>query len=258
MFEERSLRADVAAVRDTRAPGALVYDTERDFEVLPTSALTELMMVVDGVDPRGYDAAWLPADHPAVLDSLVGDDVVIGAPGDGSIAWTTQTDPPIVLVKPRIEGSPDDFVAFLVSEALVQVGLDLPEHFLGFFRGTYADFAAATPTDPTDTYQLALAVADAYVGLHTREVFAGWAETDERVSLHDAWTDAGERIRPRLDGLGHAVASGDTSFTDAAELAAAGVKHGLDLPAPFDALDDPAYREHGARYAVSWAERVFS
>ncbi|GGM76195.1 hypothetical protein J2752_002915 [Halarchaeum rubridurum] len=258
MFEERPLRADIAAVRDARAPDALVYDTERDFEVLPTSALTELTMVVDDVEPRGYDADWLPADHPRILDSLVGDDVVVGAPGDGSVAWTTQTDPPIVLVKPRIEGSPDDFVAFLVAEALVQVGLDLPEHFLGLFRDAYAEFAAATPTDPTTTYQLALAASDAYAGLHTREVFSAWDEAAETASLHDAWTDAGERLQPRLDGLGRAVASGDTSFTDAAELAAAGVKHGLDLPAPFDALDDPAYREHGARYAVAWAERVFS
>lgn len=258
MFDERPLRADVAAVRDTHAPDALVYDTERDFEVLPTSALTDLTMVVDDVEPRGYDTAWLPADHPEILDQLVGDDVIVGAPGDGSIAWTIQTDPPIVLVKPRIEGSPDDFVAFLVAEALVQVGLDLPEHFLGFFRDVYSDFAAATPTDPTTTYQLALAATDAYIGLHTRDVFAGWAETDDRASLHAAWVDAGERIQPRLSGLGRAVASGETSFTDAAELAAAGVKHDLDLPAPFDALDDPAYREHGARYAVAWAERVFS
>ncbi|GAD52576.1 hypothetical protein MBEHAL_1336 [Halarchaeum acidiphilum MH1-52-1] len=257
MFDERDLRADVAAVRDARAPDALVYDTERDFEVLPTAALTDLTMVVDDVEPRGYSPRWLPADHPEILDRLVGDDVVVGAPGDGSVAWTTQTDPPIVLVKPRVEGSPDDFVAFLVAEALVQVGLDLPEHFLGFFCDSYADFAAATPTDPTTTYQIALAVYDAHLGLHTRGVFAGWADAGERGSLHDAWADAGERLQPRLDGLGRAVASGETQFADAAELAAAGVKHDLDLPAPFDALDDPAYREHGASYAVAWAERVF-
>ncbi|GGL35901.1 hypothetical protein GCM10009037_19370 [Halarchaeum grantii] len=258
MFDERDLHPDVVAVRDEHAPGALVYDTERDFEVLPTSALTDLMMVVDGVEPRGYSADWLPAEHPEILDRLVGDDVVVGAPGDGSVAWTTQTTPPVVLVKPRIEGSPDDFVSFLVAEALVQAGLGVPEHFLGFFGESYPAFAAATPTDPTATYQLALAVFDAYVGLHTREVFASWADAEGRAMLADAWADAGERLQPRLDGLGRAVARGETSFPDAAELAAGGVKHGLDVPAPFDALDALAYREHGASYAVTWAEKVFS
>jgi len=256
MFTERELHPEVAAVRDAHAPGALVLDVERDFEVLPTGALTDLMALVDDVEPRGYDADWLPADRPEILDRLVGSDVVVGAPGDGSVAWTTQTTPPAVLVKPRVEGSPDDFVSFLVAEAISEAGLGVPEHFLGFFADDYADFAAATDTDPTTTYQLALAAYDAYVGLHTRDVFESWA--DERPTLYDAWADAGERLRPRLDGLGTAVARGETEFADAAELAVAGVKHGLDVPAPFGALDARAYRDHGAPYAVTWAEKLFS
>jgi hypothetical protein len=36
------------------------------------------------------------------------------------------------------------------------------------------------------------------------------------------------------------------------------VKHDLDPPAPFAALDTQAYRDHGAEYAVRWAEKTFS
>jgi hypothetical protein len=35
------------------------------------------------------------------------------------------------------------------------------------------------------------------------------------------------------------------------------VKHDLDLPAPFSALDTAAYRDHGADYAVRWANKTF-
>ncbi|WP_432765051.1 DUF7089 family protein [Halobaculum litoreum] len=47
------------------------------------------------------------------------------------------------------------------------------------------------------------------------------------------------------------------SFTAATEYACAAVKHDLDLPAPFSALDTAAYREHGPDYAVRWAEKTF-
>jgi len=254
-FDRRGCHPDVDAVRDAHATDALVLEAERDFEVLPTSALTDLMVLVDDVTPRGYDAAWIPPEGPEVLDRLVGDDVVVGAPGDGSVAWTTQTTPPVVLVKPRVEGAPESFVSFLVAEALVQAGAGVPEHFLGFFGSAYPEFAAAVPADPPTTYQLALACHAAYVGLHTRPTFAAW--DGERPVLADAWADAGERLQPRLDGLGRSVARGETPFADAAELAAAGIKHGLDVPAPFDALDVDAYRERGAPYAVAWAEAVF-
>ena len=48
-----------------------------------------------------------------------------------------------------------------------------------------------------------------------------------------------------------------TDFGDAAELACSAVKHAGDVPVPFDALDADAYRDHGADYAVEWAERTF-
>ena len=74
--------------------------------------------------------------------------------------------------------------------------------------------------------------------------------------------DAGERLRPRLDGLSAAVAAGDASFAAAAEFACSAIKHAagghdIDLPAPFGALDTAAYRHHGVSYAVQWAETTF-
>jgi len=53
------------------------------------------------------------------------------------------------------------------------------------------------------------------------------------------------------------VARGETGFATAAELACSAVRHGLDLPAPFAALDSPAYERHGADFAVRWAEKTF-
>jgi hypothetical protein len=35
------------------------------------------------------------------------------------------------------------------------------------------------------------------------------------------------------------------------------VKHGLELPAPFGALDTAAYRDHGADFAVEWARKTY-
>ncbi len=254
MFSERALSDAVGAVREAHAPDALVLDCERDFETLPPDGREALAVLTESITPVDYGESWLPADAPELLRRLVGPDLVVGTPGDGSVGWTEQTDPPLVFVKPRVEGSPDDFVAFLVAEALVEVGLDLPEQFLGFFRDSYPAFAAALDADPTEVYQIAHACYTAYVGLHTREVFERWA--DEHPELHGAWADAGERLQPRLDGLPDAVSRGETAFGDAAELACSGVKHGLDLPAPFDALADERYREHGASYAVAWAERL--
>jgi hypothetical protein len=54
------------------------------------------------------------------------------------------------------------------------------------------------------------------------------------------------------------VATGETSFAAAAELACSAVKHGIDLPTPFGALDTAAYRHHGADYAVEWIERTLA
>lgn len=256
MFAERDLPEEVAAVREDHAPDALVFDCARDFETLDPAVAEELAVRVDALDPLTYPGEWVPADAPDALDRLAGGEFTIGAPGDGGVAWTRQTDPPSVFVKPRLEGSPDDFVAFLVAEALVEVGLDLPEGFLGFFGDRYPDLAGATPLSPVDTYQLANALFDAHVGLHTRPVFEGW--DDEHPRLHGAWADAGDRLRPRTDGLSGELARGETEFSAAAELACSGIKHGLDLPAPFAALDTSAYREHGADYAVRWAEKTFA
>jgi len=257
MFSERALSADLAAVRDEHAPDAVVLDCERDFETLPAAQAEDLALVTDAFDPGSYPAEWLPADAPELLRRYASDELTVGAPGDGGVAWTRQTEPPVVLVKPRLEGSPGPFVDFLLAEALVEAGLDRPEHFLGFFRERCRDLAAAAEgrLDPTDTYQLAAALYDAYLGHHTRDVFAGWA--DDHPDLFDAWVDAGERLEPRLADFSTELARGETGFGDAAELACAAVKHGTGPPTPFGALDTDAYREYGADYAVQWAEKTF-
>ena len=254
MFDERELDDEVAAVRDEHAPDALVLDSERDFETLPVAARDDLAMLTDDLRPFSAPTAWLPDDAPELLQRYAGSDLVVGMPGDGSVAWTRQTVPPVVVVKARVQGSPGPFVSFLVAEALVEVGLDLPEQFLGFFEDAYPEFDAAVPLDSGSTYQLAAALYDAYVGLHTREVVSEWA--DDHPDLFAAWEDAGQRIEPRLDGLTREVSQGRTDFADATELACSAVKHDLDLPAPFAALDTAAYRDHGAAYAVKWAEKT--
>lgn len=254
MFEPRDLPADLAAVGDEHAPGALVFDTERDFETLSPEVAENLGLVVDAVDPASYPDDWLPPDPPDLLRRYASEEFTVGMPGDGGVAWTRQTSPPVVLVKPRLRGSPEDFVDFLIAEAFVQIGLGEPEHFLGFFDGRYPAFDDAVGLDPADTYQLAAALYEAYLGLQTREVFAAWG--DEHPRLFAAWQDAGERLEPRLGELMSDVATGKTAFADAAELACNGIKHALEPPAPFAALDTAAYGEHGAEYAVRWAEKT--
>jgi len=255
MFSERDLGGELAAVREAYAPDALVLDCARDFQTLPLEHRDDLALRTDAIDPHDYDESWLPADAPELLRRLTTSEFVVGAPGDGAVAWTTQTDPPVVFVKARTEGTPGAFADFLVAEALVEAGLGLPEQFLGFFREQYREFARAVDGEPAAVYQLAAACCDAYRGRHSREAFTDWA--DHNPDLHDAWVDAGERIEPRLDGLSGEIARGETPFSDAAELACGGAKHGVDLPAPFAALDTLAYRQHGAGYAVTWAEKVF-
>ncbi|WP_435359968.1 DUF7089 family protein [Haloarchaeobius sp. DFWS5] len=255
MFSERDLSPSVAAVRDEHAPDAVVLDAESDFETLPPAQAEDLGLLVDSLSPLSYPAEWLPADAPALLSRIAGSEFTIGAPGDGSVAWTHQTDPPVVIVKARVQGSPESFVDFLVAEALVEVGLDQPEHFLGFFEDRYCDLADAVPLDPNATYQLAAALYDGWLGLHTRDVFAGWLDTQPELGA--TWQDAGDRLSGRLDGLAREVALGQTDFPDATELACSGLKHALELPAPFGALDTEAYRDRGAPYAVKWAEKTF-
>lgn len=254
MFAERTTDGELGSIRDEYAPGVLVFDCERDFETLAPRHLDDLVLRVESVDPMSYPHEWLPGEEGTpLLDRITDSDVVIGLPEHGSVTWTRQTRPFTVLVKPRVRGSPPAFVEFLIAEAFVELDTDLPEHFLGFFEERYRDFATLR-LDPGDAYQLAAALYDAYIGLHTRETFAAWATSYP--DLHAAWEDAGERLEPRLSDLIGAVGRGDTDFTDAAEFACSAVKHGLDLPPPFAALDTRAYREYGPDYAIRWAQRV--
>lgn len=254
MFERRDLPQSLQSVRTAHAPGAVVLDAARDFETLDPAVAESLGPVVDGLDPAPYPADWLPPDAPQELVGYADAEFVVGLPGDGGVVWTTQTVPPTVIVKPRLQGSPDAFVDFLLAEAMVEAGLAVPERFLGFFGDRYRELAAAVPLDPADTYQLAAALYDAHVGLRTRGVFAGWA--DDLPRLHEAWREAGEHLAPRLDALAREMATGRTEFAAAAELACNAIKHDLDLPPPFAALDTAAYREYGADYAVEWAART--
>ncbi|MFU8867064.1 hypothetical protein [Natronococcus sp.] len=256
MFTARELSSPVAAIREEHAPDAVVVDCERDFETLAPAQAEDLGLLVDALEPATYPAEWLPEDAPELLVRYAGSDFTVGMPGDGSIAWTRQTVPPTVIIKPRVEGSPEPFIEFLLAEALVEVGLDVPEHFLGFFEAEYRDLERATALDPAGTYQVAAALYDGWKALHTREVFAGW--DDDHPELADAWRDAGTRLEDRVSGLPGAVARGETDFADATELACAAIKHGLELPAPFAALDTDAYRDHGPDYAITWAEKTFA
>ena len=257
MFSERALNGELAAVRDAYAPDAAVLNSSTDFETLDPATAEDLLLVTDSVDPLTLDSSWLPDSAPDQLRRYVGSDFTVGLPGDGGVAWTTQTEPACVIVKPRLETSPGPFVDFLVAEALVETGLDEPEQFVEFFGERYRDLAAVT--DPhvgsTGTYQLAVALYDAYLGLQTRTAFESWAA--DYPELHAAWDDAGERLRSRVEGLSTELARGQTDFAAAAELACSAVKHGLELPAPFAALDTAAYGDHGADYAVRWAEKTF-
>lgn len=255
MFDRRPLPDELDAVRDAHAPGAIVLDCEEDFGALRPSVAENLLAIVDDVDPISHDEAWVPADAPGALDRLAGGEFTVGMPGDGGVAWTRQTDPPVVFVKPRLGDSPSGFVEFLIAEALVEIGVDRPETVLGHFRDEYSSLDAAVPLSATDTYQVAVALFDAYVGLHTRPEFRSWS--GEHDALYGEWVDAGERLEPRLADITGSVSAGRTGFADATELACSALKHGIEVPSPFAALDDDAHRKHGAAFALKWAERTF-
>jgi hypothetical protein len=255
MFSRRDLPDDVAAVRDRHAPTTPVLDADTDAETLPPAAAEDLGLFVDALEPASSPTEWLPDDAPTILHRYAGGDFVVGLPGDGTVSWTDQTVPPTVLVRSRAAETPDDFLAFLLAEALVQVGLDVPEHALGFFGDQYRALDSAVPLGPADVYQVAVACYEAWLGRQTRPVFSEWAGEFSR--LHAAWVDAGERLEPRLSDLPGAVARGETEFAAATEFACAAVRHGADLPAPFAALDTAAFVDHGPEYAVQWAETTF-
>lgn len=255
MFSERPLPTDLEDVRASRAPDSLVLDADGDFETLPPAAAEDLGLLADSLDPATYPTEWLPEDAPALLRRYAGSAFTIGTPDDGTVVWTRQTAPPAVLVKARAEGTPEAFLDFLLAEAFVELSLDVPEQFLPFFGERYRDLDRAVPLGPGDVYQIAAALYDGWVGLQSREAFADWEGRRDR--LHGAWRDAGERLEGRLADLPAEVARGETEFAAATEFACSAIKHDLDLPAPFAALDTAAYREHGADYAVQWAEKTF-
>jgi hypothetical protein len=258
VFDERPLPDDLRAVRDRHAPDALVLDVDRDFETLPPAVAEDLGLLVDRLDPVTYPAEWLPDDAPAALSRLAGGTLTVGMPGDGTVVGTRQTDPPVVLVKKRAEGTPTDFLDSLLADALVRLSVDAPEHALGFFGADYRALDAAVREadgSAADAYQVAVALFEAWLGLHTRPVVSEWAAEFPR--LHAAWVDAGERLTDRLGDLPGAVARGETTFPAATEYACGAVRHGLDLPTPWGALDTTAYREHGAPFAAEWVDRTF-
>lgn len=255
MFTERDLSSDLEAVRAAHAPDCLVLDVARDFETLPPAVAESLGLVVDELHPASHPDEWLPADAPEALVRYAGSEFTVGMPGDGTVTWTRQTVPVVVLVKRRAAGTPTDFLEFLLAESLVRAGLDVPEHCLPFFGSRYRELDDAVPLGPGAVYQLAVALYEAWVGRLARPIFRDWA--DERPRLYANWTDAGERLTARLDDLSSEVAHGETTLPEAAEFACSALKHGLEIPAPFAALDTDLYREHGPDYAVRWAERTF-
>lgn len=262
MFDRRELSAEVADVRAVYAPNCLVVDVTTDFETLPAAAAEELGLFVDRLEPASYPDDWLPADAPAQLRRYASGDLTIGVAGDGTVAWTRQTEPPVVFVKRRAAGTPEQFLRLLIATAFVEIDAGVPESFLPFFGAAYADLAEAVPFDGAGVYQLAAALFDGWVGLQTREAFAAWDDASDETrhptvpSLFDAWTDAGERLEPRLAELAGEMARGETSFPAATEYACSAVRHALELPAPFTALDTMAYSDHGASFAVRWADET--
>jgi hypothetical protein len=258
MFSERSLSPTLAAVRERYAPEATVLDVDQDFETLPPGVAEDLGLLADALDPASYPVDWLPDDAPTALEEYAGPAFTIGMPGDGTVVWTTQTEPSTILLKKRAEGTPEAFLEFLVAEAFVQIDRGVPEQFLPFFGAQYAELADVTGLGPADVYQIAAALFDGWVGLQSREEFQSWNGDDEFEPLYEAWVDAGERLEGRLGELSRSVARGEMTFPEATEYACSAIKHGLELPTPFTALDTDAYREYGADYAVQWADKTVS
>ncbi len=256
MFSHRELSPVLSAARQQYAPEAVVLDVAQDFETLPPAVAEDLGLLVEKLDPATYPTAWLPDNAPRALHNYASSAFTIGMPGDGTVVWTDQTEPPTVLLKKRAEGTPETFLEFLVAEAFVRIDCGVPEHFLAFFGEQYAVLAEQTGLGPADVYQIAAALFEGWVGLQTREVFASWSDDPELEPLSETWADAGQRLDGRLADLSRSVAHGEMTFPEATEYACSAIKHGRELPTPFAALDTDAYREYGADYAVQWADKT--
>ena len=256
MFSERSLSPSLTAARTAYAPESTVLDVAQDFETLPPAVAEDLGLFAERLDPASYPADWLPADAPTALERYAGPTFTVGMPGDGTVVWTAQTEPPTVLLKKRAEGTPEAFLDFLIAEAFVQIDRGVPEQFLPFFGPQYTEMAETTGLGPADSYQIAAALFEGWVGLRTREVFRSWGDDPEFEPLYAAWVDAGQRLDGRLDELSGSVARGEMTFPEATEYACSAIKHDLDLPTPFSALDTDAFGEYGVDYAIQWAEKT--
>lgn len=253
MFTRRDLPSDLDALRSAHAEDAYILNCDREFETMPSDWVYDLALITDDVTPLGHPDSWIPSDVPASIQRLRGRDLAIGMPTDGSVAWTRQTDPPAIFVKPRAAGIPDDFRDFLIAEAIVEVGMEVPETPLCFFEGEYGAVHDHVG-DPQEAFQIAAALRVAWIGLHARERFRGWTETYPR--LGEAWADAGARLESRVTELDTLVGANRMSMANATELACSALKHDISLPAPFDALDVDAFADQGAPFARRWVERT--
>lgn len=253
MFTEREVPEHLDSLLEETTPAPLVLDCQDDFEAMPAEWVYDLAIVTDEVAPLSYPTDWIPPNAPEALKRTTGSDPAIGLPGDGSVTWTRQTQPPIVFVKPRATGMPEGFRDFLLAEAIVQIDGGYPETPAGFFEERYGELQDITDS-PEVAYRLSVALLDAWIGLQTRERFGRW-RTD-RPRLWEAWQDAGDRLTDRVGSIPSLVADGTLGFAEATELACSAVKHDIDLPSPYAALDVTTYRDQGAPFAIRWAEKT--
>ena len=255
MFATRDLSPPVAAWQTEVLPDARVVDCGREFDVLPADLTYELALFTDAVTPVTYPDTWIPGDAPSHLQRYTGSNPVVGRPGQGSVTWTRQYDPPVVIVKPRGRDLPESFLAFVLAEALLVCSLGLPEHPLGFFEGNYQELQDIVG-EPAPTARLAGALFDAWIGLHTRPRYRGWA--NDHPELLAAWEEAGRLLDDRIANLQDRRTSGSIDFLEATDIACSAIKHGHDLPSPYQALAVDRYRTEGAPYALRWVERTIN
>lgn len=253
MFAARDCSADVRALSEEVLAEGLIVDCAREFDVLSEELLYELALFTHDIDALSYSDDWIPDDAPAPIARLARPNPVVGRPGQGSVTWTRQFNPPLVIVKPRGRELPASFLDFLLAEALLVCSLELPEHPLGFFTDRYPTLQTMVG-DPDSAMRFANALYAAWVGLSIRPRFEAWA--DNHPALHAAWRNAGRLLSERVVELPELQARGEIDLLTATELASSALKHGHELPAPFDALDVDAFRTEGADYALRWLERT--